>query len=783
MGLFLTLLLSLLTGPRVLTDADLAPMPLGPKGDLARELMSRGKFGPAADAITATTPEARFLRGVLLEAANRHLEAVGVLEGVPEALPLLAGHARTVRAEALLAMKRYAEAAAEAAVVPLDDAYGKQARRVRARALRDAGDLKGAAALYEAMTKSSSRHDRANGLLGLARVRQAQGDTKAAIELLRALDVKHPADWTGAVARKEAAALLKAEKKLRPLWEKRSREEQLTRGERLNDRHRNEAAVEALKPLSKDRKLDRAQQCRQRYALGRALRKLRRWEEAQPVLEQAVKVCDRAKHELAPRARYLAGQAAERLGHEDKAAKHYATQMKKYGDHRLADDAGYYMVLHHLQDDEDLKKAKALATRLVKQFPEGDMVPEALFKVAVQAMRDGEPKVARAMLSLDAKLPPRDHIHHDGGRTEYWLARLDHQAGDLKKATARYRSVLASHPLSWYALMAYSRLHEVDAEAAAAAATAALTAEGFGPSLPAADAKTWQMTLPADVGGEAWERARLYARLGMAKDARRALRAAGAKGDRGDLLWLAAWVLDRAGAHLYSHDILRRKLFTYRHFAPANGTLKHWNVAFPTPFGRLIEQAAKDSGIPPYFIWGIIREESGFNAGIESFANAVGLMQLIVPTAKRMATDDDGTIDRNTLTDADLNVKLGARYLAHVQNHADAVLPLLPAGYNAGHGALKRWLNDRGDLPLDLFVETIPFEEARGYTKRVSSSWATYWHLYGRGKEDPPLPYIGQDTRHSVVVAKAKKAAEEAKKAAEVAAEVEVDEDAPPPGG
>ena len=48
-------------------------------------------------------------------------------------------------------------------------------------------------------------------------------------------------------------------------------------------------------------------------------------------------------------------------------------------------------------------------------------------------------------------------------------------------------------------------------------------------------------------------------------------------------------------------------------------------------------------------------------------------------------------------------------------------------GYNAGEGAVWRWLRQYGDLQeIDLFVEAIPYDETRGYTKRVLSSFLTY---------------------------------------------------------
>ena len=61
------------------------------------------------------------------------------------------------------------------------------------------------------------------------------------------------------------------------------------------------------------------------------------------------------------------------------------------------------------------------------------------------------------------------------------------------------------------------------------------------------------------------------------------------------------------------------------------------------------------------------------------------------------------------------------------------------AAYNAGEGAVGRWLRERGHLPLDEFLEAIPYEETRGYTKRVLASYFVYSWLYSRGDPVPAL--------------------------------------------
>ena len=72
--------------------------------------------------------------------------------------------------------------------------------------------------------------------------------------------------------------------------------------------------------------------------------------------------------------------------------------------------------------------------------------------------------------------------------------------------------------------------------------------------------------------------------------------------------------------------------------------------------------------------------------------------------------------------------------------------PLAIAGYNAGEGAVERWLAERGDLAMDEFMESIPYDETRNYTKRVLASYFTYSWLYG-AQPVPKLPLAARPKR------------------------------------
>jgi soluble lytic murein transglycosylase len=126
---------------------------------------------------------------------------------------------------------------------------------------------------------------------------------------------------------------------------------------------------------------------------------------------------------------------------------------------------------------------------------------------------------------------------------------------------------------------------------------------------------------------------------------------------------------------------------------------------------------------------------------MESFANAVGLTQLTAAPAARFAQGLPH--DRGALRDPAINVAIGARELGQLWNAFDHNAALAIAGYNAGEGAVRRWLQDpeRADvMALDEFIEAIPYDETRGYTKRVLASFFAYRWLEPGAGGVPVLP-------------------------------------------
>ena len=227
-------------------------------------------------------------------------------------------------------------------------------------------------------------------------------------------------------------------------------------------------------------------------------------------------------------------------------------------------------------------------------------------------------------------------------------------------------------------------------------------------------------------------------RLGLTTRARREIqRVLGSPNSSAEIHWVAAALFRRMGQFNAVREVTSGILGSWKRRYPSGNDLVNWTLAYPTAYDELVTASAQESGVEKSLLWAVMREESGFNPRVESWANAIGLMQIIMPTARSMARRLDIKINRKLLRDPATNIKLGAEYLAYLKDKFGDHPALVISGYNAGEGAVAKWLKARPGSDLDIFVEKIPFKQTRGYTKRVLSTLATYSFLY-----DPDRPVL-----------------------------------------
>ncbi len=143
-------------------------------------------------------------------------------------------------------------------------------------------------------------------------------------------------------------------------------------------------------------------------------------------------------------------------------------------------------------------------------------------------------------------------------------------------------------------------------------------------------------------------------------------------------------------------------------------------LRFPSPLSNMFYQHARKQAIDPSWAIAIARQESAFNATARSHAGAKGLMQLMPATARETARQKRIRYHRESdLFKPSVNIALGTAHLSQLIQQFDGNKVFATAAYNAGASRVNRWRRQRGHLPLDIWIETIPFDETRQYVKNV----------------------------------------------------------------
>ncbi len=518
----------------------------------------------------------------------------------------------------------------------------------------------------------------------------------------------------------------------------------ITRGMIQFDRNQNTDSEQAFGAALAATGLDPALTCKAKFHRAQSVWKQRQRPRAAPLFVEAETACrDAGDTDLRVKALYQGARCLASAGDRAGAVALYAKIEAEHPEHSYADDARL-RAAEVKTDEGDDAAAELLLKEIPTRYPRGDLLGESLWRLAFAAYRAAHWDEALAFLDENLRRITREEIWYAEGRAHYWKARIHEKQGARSDARAAYEKAVREYPLSVYALMSLERMRTAFPEARRALMTDLRRSEGNA---------SWTFAPRPAFGEPGFKRAVELARMGMGAEARRELgklglsapegrdsarKAGPTTDDRQDVYWMTAILLDRGRLWSASHAIPRYTLNGYRLAYPTGRGADEWRLAYPRAFPELVASHSLKNKVPEALQLAIMREESGFSPRIESFANALGLTQMLVRTAQRFAASK---ITRDTLLDPAHNVELGSKFLGFLLEHFKGAAPLAISGYNAGEAAVDRWLRERGNLELDEFIETIPYDETRNYTKRVLASYAAYSWLYFPDRPVPQLSF------------------------------------------
>ena len=732
-------------GPVMLDSAAVAPLfSEGAPAEAAAQL-ARSEARAAVSALQSWleaneahehASAARFLYGYGLYEAERYEEALPALERSAAELHILADHSNWFAARAAFELERWEEVIRFALAVPEDSIYAPRSTFLRGRAMRRANQSHEAVRVLQTFVNAyPSAWYIAKAELELARAMVDIGDLEGAAEWLSRVSVRYPGSDEEEAAERELRRVLDdLPDEVAERYGRMSDDDLVARATALFGRHRSQQVIDLLEDELERLDPSTPLGCQAAWLVGKSYSKMRQHADAVPHY-QAIIASSCSDVDTRVRALYTAGRSLWNVERDAEAVDHFTRLYNDYATHTYADDAMLYVARIHRSNGDEVA-ALSILEEQIRRFPEGDMLGDANWLLFEHEFGAGNYDTAAAFAEA---LGPRtgETGLNNRGRLAYFRARALELDGFAAQAATAFGAVVRDYPMTYYGLLAANRVAALDA-AMSAELLAELRAGG------ASEAATEGVRVePGEVADSLpFQRGLLLLRLGLLDLAQSQFnKLTAAYPHQESVLWLVTWLFDRVGAYHLSHDIPRRQIETFMASYPTSESLEHWHLAYPTPFNDDVVEEASERSLDPWLVYAIMREESGFNPRVESWANARGLMQLMEGTAQDMAD----RVGRSRLRTRDLfrpevAIELGTEYLRTLANRYDDHPALTIAGYNGGIGNVDRFIRQNGRMPLDQFVEEIPYRQTRDYTKRVlMSMWIYHW-LY-----DESAPVVALD--------------------------------------
>jgi soluble lytic murein transglycosylase len=585
----------------------------------------------------------------------------------------------------------------------------RDAHLVYANALLEEGRAPEAAALLE-RDRIPARSDVE---LALGRAYEAAGDNQKAAVVLRNLYYNLPTSFEADVAGTE----------LHKLGISGSMSERRTRADLLfKAKHYADAAHDYHDLVNQDEitPVDRPQI---QLALAAALEKTDHSNDARHILTAMGTQTGDAEAERL----YLLSET-ERSTSDDEAVQKTLNELRQFGpsspwlEQALLSAGNMYLL------KRDYDHAIDYYRELQQRFPNGGHASSAHWKAAWLSFRQGRADEARREFENQIALYPDSA---EIPNALYWRGRLAEEDGNPAMAMAFYQKLSDRFRNYYYAELARARLKALASAADASSKEPPPHYALLDRVAPLATAGKITAVAPPDDNLRV-ERARLLSNGGLADMAVRELQAAASQEGGSWAPPEMARVYQDGGRYDRGIEIMKHSTPNYFAVDLPDLPRPYWEALFPKAYWPDLRRYSVLNGLDPYLVASLIRQESEFNAGALSHANAVGLMQLLPKTGKSVAKQVKlkGYSAPQLYTPA-VNLELGTRYFKDMVDKYNGQFEYALAAYNAGTDRVGDWLGQGHYRDPQEFVESIPFTETREYVQAILRNASVYRQLYG----------------------------------------------------
>ena len=666
---------------------------------------SPGHSQGAAHSKDNTGALARLALGVAAYEQKNYRAAISALTSLPSKLPQIADYAAYYLAASRVESNDMAGVAQDLLPVFSSPLSGK-AWLLAARASKAAD----AAQAVRILREHYAELPQPEGDVTLADCYQAAGDLAQAADFYQRVYYQYP---TGDAARRSATALLALKDAMGAAWPPPLPRQMLRRADRLLEiREYATARSEYRSLLDRVTGLERDQA---RVRIGAADYLNGRASTACPYL----RALDLAESEAGAERLYYLQECARRLANDGEMMSAVQRLTRQYPKSpwrlkALVSAANRFLLANRPDAYIPLYKAA------YEDFPTGPTAAFCHWKVAFHAYFHG---------ASDAGDLLREHLrnhpaHPTDGAALYFLGRRSEQESDFGAARACYQRLSGAYPQHYYAVLARERLRRPEiATVAPSAATGKFLASLTFPEARPVPSESTRATAARI------ERSRLLRTAGLGDLADTELRF-GARAD-GQPPLLAIEMAGAAGAPYQAIRIMKSMTPDYLNLAVGQAPRKFWDLLFPLPYRADLVRAARDRGLDPYLLAGLVRQESEFDPQALSHAKAYGLTQ-VRPATGRLFARQAGIqrFSTRVLFQPAANLNIGAAILRSMLDQHGGQLEQTLAAYNAGPNRAAEWLAWNTYREPAEFVESIPITETRDFVQAVLRNAEMYRRLY-----------------------------------------------------
>ncbi len=373
---------------------------------------------------------------------------------------------------------------------------------------------------------------------------------------------------------------------------------------------------------------------------------------------------------------------------------------------------------------KDYENAIAEYQELYRQFPRGSRAAYAHWKATWLLYRLDRRDEAKSEFERQVSLYPSSQ---EVPAALYWRARIAEQDGNVAMARAWYSELSRRFRNYYYGDLARARLTKLPRSPQAVAERdqvldAIPSERPLGPDVRITEPP------PDDLR---FEKAELLANAGLTDFAVKELQMENGGGGANWATLQIAKIFGLAGQDYRALQFVKRAVPGYYSLEVSQLPRPYWDVLFPRPFWMELRRYAAANRLDPYLVAALIRQESEFNPGAVSRADALGLMQLLPRVGRGEARELHlWRYSTESLLTPAINLRLGTRYFRKMIDQYNGRVEYALTAYNAGTIRVDDWLASGNYSDDAEFVESIPFTETREYVQAIMRNADIYRQLY-----------------------------------------------------